>query len=332
MAEVTQEPDENQDTTEETNGSEPQTESVATEQPTVVTTDSNQWQENAKVAKQANKERFGRIKSVFRGYWAKKKWTVPVTILVLLVALLAVPFTRYEVLGLFIHEQVAIKTVDSVTGQPVIGADIKINGATLRTGTDGIAHGSVKLGNATLDIHKQYYADKVQHVTVSWPKAQKVFVVKLVATGRQVPIIIRDKISGKGIAGAELHVGSSDVKTDKDGLAKIVLPTTASSLKTPTLKGTVLAAGYNTASVSVLVTDEYTHNIFEMTPSGKLYFLSNQSGKIDVVKTDLDGSAAQTVLAGTGKEDQYTTALLASRDWKYLALLSKRDGKQGIYS
>jgi hypothetical protein len=76
---------------------------------------------------------------------------------------------------------------------------------------------------------------------------------------------------------------------------------------------------------------EVNTNKFTLTPTGKVYFLSNQSGKIDVVKTDLDGKNRKTVLAGTGTEDTYSTSLLASRDWKYLALLSKRDGKQGVY-
>jgi hypothetical protein len=40
----------------------------------------------------------------------------------------------------------------------------------------------------------------------------------------------------------------------------------------------------------------------------------------------LDGSDRKVVLAGTGEEDKYNTSLLASRDWKYLALLSKRSG------
>src|SRR6185369_16053847 len=58
-----------------------------------------------------------------------------------------------------------------------------------------------------------------------------------------------------------------------------------------------------------------------------IYFLSKASGKIDVVKTNLDGTDRQTVLAGTGKEEDTDTILLASRDWKYLALKSRRDGK-----
>jgi hypothetical protein len=54
--------------------------------------------------------------------------------------------------------------------------------------------------------------------------------------------------------------------------------------------------------------------------------LSKLSGKIDVVKTNLDGLDRETVLAGTGNEQDQNTVLLASRDWKYLALLSRRAG------
>src|SRR5205085_4643278 len=58
-----------------------------------------------------------------------------------------------------------------------------------------------------------------------------------------------------------------------------------------------------------------------------VYFLSKASGKIDIIKTNLDGTDRKTVLAGTGKEDQRNTVLLASKDWKYLALQSRRDSK-----
>jgi hypothetical protein len=86
------------------------------------------------------------------------------------------------------------------------------------------------------------------------------------------------------------------------------------------------AAGYNDAEVTVEVSNrEIRENDFKMTPAGKIYFLSKLSGKIDVVKTNLDGSDRQTVLAGTGKEDDRGTVLLAARDWKYLALLSRRE-------
>src|SRR5262249_9184748 len=92
-----------------------------------------------------------------------------------------------------------------------------------------------------------------------------------------------------------------------------------------TQQATISAKGYNPLSGKLLVTSQaISDNSFAVTPAGKLYFLSNLSGKIDVVKTDLDGTNRQTVLAGTGYENQYSTVLLASRDWKYLALYVQR--------
>ncbi|MDB5164639.1 MAG: hypothetical protein JWL89_265, partial [Candidatus Saccharibacteria bacterium] len=93
-----------------------------------------------------------------------------------------------------------------------------------------------------------------------------------------------------------------------------------------TSPATVQIKGYNTAKVSIQVTSNVvTGNTFKVTPSGHIYFLSNLSGNIDVVKTNLDGSGRTTVLAGTGKEDPNTTSLLATRDWRYLVLQAKRD-------
>jgi len=94
-----------------------------------------------------------------------------------------------------------------------------------------------------------------------------------------------------------------------------------------TQQATVTFSGFNTAKVSITAAGDVAKNTFGIVPAGKLYFLSNLSGKLDVVKTDLDGSNRQVVLEGTGSEDKYNTSLLASRDWKYLALLSKREGK-----
>ena len=86
------------------------------------------------------------------------------------------------------------------------------------------------------------------------------------------------------------------------------------------------AKDYNNLALQITVNQSATkENTFAITPSGKLYFLSKQTGKIDVVKTDLDGSNRQTVLAGTGQEEETNTVLLASRDWKYLALQSRRE-------
>ncbi|HSW37726.1 MAG TPA: hypothetical protein VLG37_05175, partial [Candidatus Saccharimonadales bacterium] len=94
---------------------------------------------------------------------------------------------------------------------------------------------------------------------------------------------------------------------------------------------TVSASGYNDFKAKIAANDSKSVDIknnLAIVPAGKIYFLSKLSGKIDVVKTNLDGSDRQTVLAGTGNEDDYNTVLLASRDWKYLLLQAKRDAKK----
>src|SRR6202008_1449233 len=110
-------------------------------------------------------------------------------------------------------------------------------------------------------------------------------------------------------------------ETDKDGKATVVLP-----VGTTTKKATLSLKGYNNKEGELQVSDkEIKKNGLTITPSGRVYLLSKKSGKIDVVKTNLDGSDRKPVLAGTGKEEDRGTVLLASRDWKYLALLSRRD-------
>jgi len=145
--------------------------------------------------------------------------------------------------------------------------------------------------------------------------------VSLTATGRQVPVVVVNKISGKPIADVTLKSAGSEFKTDKDGKAVVVVPADKVELSV-----SLTGANLNTVETKLKVTDQAVkENTFSMTSSGTLYFLSRQSGKIDVVKTDLDGANRTVVVTGTGKEEDRGTVLLASRDWKYLTLLSKRD-------
>lgn len=284
------------------------------------------WEEAAKAAQQEHKEKFGKVKDFFRGYWRRKKWTLPVTVLVLVIIILAVPFTRYKVLGLFIKHSYTLSVLDSTTGKPVSGATVSLGNQKFNTDAEGRADVHVAVGPHRLDISKKYYKSTTTNVTVPL-FGGATSRVKLVATGRQVPISVINKITGQALAGVEISVLDTNTKTGKDGQATIVLPT-----KQEMQKATFTLAGYNDTTGNIEVTDHIiTENIFKMTPVGKLYFLSNQTGKIDVVKTNLDGSDRETILAGTGSEDPNNTALLASRDWKYLALLSQRDGTQSVY-
>ncbi|TAH36690.1 hypothetical protein EYC59_00745 [Candidatus Saccharibacteria bacterium] len=264
-----------------------------------------------------------KFKQFFTAYWAKKKWTIPVTILGLALLLLAIPLTRYAILGLFIKGDVTITVVDSKTNAPVSSAMVTVQGASLKTDANGKAAGQANLGSGTLRVIKQYYTTAEQSVTVTLSHSKNDFKVSLVATGRQVPVTVTNKITGKPLAGAVLVAANTEAKTDKNGKALMVLPTTVATQKVK-----ITLNGYNTSEATITVTDSVVPaNTFAMVPAGKIYFLSNQTGKIDVVKANLDGSDRQVVLAGTGREDPNSTSLLASKDWKYLALLSRRAGE-----
>jgi hypothetical protein len=259
-------------------------------------------------------------------YWRHKKWTLPVTAVAVVLlaggAVMAFPTTRYQVLGLFIKQTFTVTVTDSTTATPVSAAKVTLGGATKSTDSAGKASLTVPVGNHTLTITKTYYKEFTKTVLVDVTAGNNKLSVKLVATGRQVPVKVVNKITGKPIPEAVITAGGGNAKTDLNGTATIVLPTTAT-----TQDATITVDGYNDLKAKVQVTTQVVDaNTFTMVRAGRMYFLSNLSGKIDVVSTNLDGSDRKTVLEGTGKEDPDGTSLLASRDWKYLVLLSKRDG------
>ncbi len=265
----------------------------------------------------------GKFAKLWRKYLAKKKLTFPLTAIFVILVILAVPFSRYQVLGLFIKRQFSIEVHDAKTNEPVSNADVSLHGQNTKTDNAGKAMVTVKLGNAQLSVKKSYYSDYSQKVLVPLSKNNEPFQVKLQATGRQVPITVTNKITGQPVNNATIKASGTEAKTGQDGTVTMVLP-----IDQDTIKATISVNGYNDTPITVKITDQKDKaNSFNIVPSGRVYFLSKASGKIDVVKTNLDGSDRKTVLAGTGKEDDTGTVLLASRDWKYLALQARRDSK-----
>jgi hypothetical protein len=260
-----------------------------------------------------------------RGLFAHRRfWAVTVVILLIILAL---PVTRYKVLGLVIKKTVTISVVDSKTSNPVSNADVELGGNTAKTDANGKAKLSAGLGKRDLLVSKRYYKNLESSYFVGF-KASKAAPIKIVATGRLVPVTVVNKITGKPIAGVQVQSEQTTAKTNSKGQADIALPT-----KAPTYTGKLVLKGYNPTDVTIQVTDKAVKaNIFEITPAGLVYFLSNRSGTLDVVKSNLDGTDRKTILAGTGKEDQKATSLLASRDWRFLALKSHREGdKAALY-
>ena len=256
-------------------------------------------------------------------YLAHKKISIPATIVALLLIIGAVPATRYPVLGLAMKKNFSATVVDSKTNKPVSSVDVTLDGKTAKTGQDGkVTFSKIPVGKYQLQVSKKYYQDATSNAFVPI-KGSGSGQISINATGRQVKIQVVNKITNKPIKDAELSAADTEVKTDGNGEATIVLPASAD-----TQKASVTANGYNKFDSNVKVTESDavdSANKFQITPSGKVYFLSKRTGKINVMNSDLDGTNQTVIVAGTGAESDTDTVLLASQDWKYLAFKSKRD-------
>ena len=263
-----------------------------------------------------------RLRALKAAYLRRKLLFIPLTILAVAAVTMAVPASRYAVLGLFIKQNFAVQVLDATSRKPVASAQVQLGNVQAVTDADGIVHINQNIGKKPISVSKKYYKTTSSIVLIPLGHSDTSLKIYVQATGRQVPLSIVDKISGKGIAGISVKAAGSETKTDKNGAAVIVLP--ADKATQPV---TISADGFNTVVAAIQVSEQVVpQNTFTLVATGKLYFLSKLSGKIDVVKTNLDGTERQTVLAGTGKENTTDTVLLASRDWKYLALKSLRDG------
>jgi hypothetical protein len=258
-----------------------------------------------------------------RWYKTHRKISIPLTILVFLLIVASIPWSRYQIAAVFVKRDVSIRVLDSKTLAPVSEAEVALsNGQKSKTNGTGYAYfPGVKPGKLDAQVTKTYYKNLNIHTTVGVVKSSKTLTLDMQATGRQVKISVSNLITKRGLADVDIRMGKVDVKTDKSGNATAVLP-----VGTTTQKAKLKLNDYNEAEVTVKVSDqEVKQNNFSLTPSGQIYFLSNRSGRVDVMKSNLDGTDPKVVLAGTGSEDPNNTVMIASPDWEYLALLARRD-------
>lgn len=268
------------------------------------------------------RSRLGRFKAWYGGH---KRWSIPATVLSLLVIVAVIPWSRYQAAGLVVKRDFSIQVLDSKTGSPVSGATV--SDGTISGTSDGSGKATLqrlKVGHHSFTISKANYQDQRLDLLVPIMAQKDPATTNLVATGRAVRISVKNVITQKPLAGVSIKIRDIEAKTAADGSAVVVVPAGSTSEE-----ASLKLDGYNLAKAKIKVSpDKVQDNNLTLTPAGKVYFLSNLSGKIDVVKTNLDGSSRETVLPGTGKEDADNTVLLASRDWKYLALIARRDSNK----
>lgn len=268
----------------------------------------------------AKKSKFVRAKAWLRSH---KRLSIALFIILLLLVtgavVYAIPTARYAVLSPVVAKDYKVKVVDSMGGRALAGATVEFAGESKRTNAKGfVSFAHVPVGYHDLTVRLALYD------TVSREREVPVFgteraEVSLRANGKRVTVNVVDRLSGEPIVGANVTAGKSTALTQQGGRAHVVIPAGSDE----SLEAQVTAQGYLPNAVAV---GDKPADV-SLVKEGRMYFLSKQSGTIDVVSTNFDGSDRKVLLQGTGNEEDYGTSLFASRDWRYLALKSKRDTK-----
>jgi hypothetical protein len=245
--------------------------------------------------------------------------------IVILVALFAfIPSLKYGLFNIFTSTSTSVLVVDDTTLAPVKDATIKLNGKSANTNDKGIAHLSgVSYGNVSYTVSKEAYINAkdsgkiIGSSTVLGP-------VKLHSNGIAVNFKANNLLSNETVKDFTISIANSNIsaQSNKFGVATLKVP----PYKLGKLSFQASGNGYNTSTTATNVSaNQSTKPIdISLTPIGKHYFLSNQSGKIDVYSSNLDGTDPAVVIPGTGSEDN-TTSLTVSPDGTHAALVSKRD-------
>ncbi len=251
-----------------------------------------------------------------------KVTAIILAVVLVLGVLLAIPVTRYAIMGVFVKKDVTLTVIDQDSKKPVSSVMVTLGTYTGQTNSQGkVTLTAVPVGEYQLRVEKKYYESTDTNYLVPILSAPQDTQPQMIATGRNVAITVTNKVTGAPVSGASISISDSAAVSDDKGVAQIILP-----VRSTPQKGTVKAKGYTDGTFEVTVGNSDDQKAeAELVPSGKIYFLSKRTGKIDVMKSNLDGSEPETVVAGTGKESDGETVLLSTTDWKYLALLASRD-------
>lgn len=263
--------------------------------------------------------RFTRLKT---WYLKRKKLTVPATALLFIAVIAGIPYTRYAAAGVVMKQDFALRVIDSTTGSPVSDAAVSAGSITAMTDGDGRAVlKGLPVGTRSITVAKKHYKDSRSSFLVPIFDQKTAPSIKLDATGRLVTVRVVNYVNQKPLAKVSIKVSDIEATSDKDGQALLVLPAGAA-----TQSASLQLEGYLTSNVEVAVTGrpDETLNTFSLVPSGQVYFMSKRTGKLDLMKANIDGTDAKVVLAGTGHEQDYRTSMVPSPNLEYVALQTRR--------
>ena len=278
--------------------------------------------EKAKKAADPKKSWKDKIKGWCIAWWDNKRarYGTIAGVVVLLLILAILPPTRSFALNLVgVRGTAEVTVLDNTTSLPLKNAKVQLGSETGVTNASGdVTLKHVKLGKQTLTVQKVAFAVSTSKVNVSWG-TNHLGQVALRAVGTQYHFSLTDFVSGKPIAAAQASSGQANATSDTKGL--VIL--TANSDNASSLQVTFSATGYHSQTISVPVGITTTTNV-ALTIAREEVYISKQSGKYDVYKSDVDGKNKTLLLAGTGNENDQITLVSHPTD-EEAALVSTRD-------
>lgn len=256
------------------------------------------------------------VKPPWHRYIKEKYVYMPFVAVILIPIIGIIIASHYAILGVVFKQNYTVAVVDRQTLEPLIGAKLTMRGQTVTTNTRGLAEFSkIRVGDTPISISKGYYKSITKTVLVPLTN-HHLHAYFLSTNGVEVPMTVVNQINKSPVSSGVVSVDGTSGITGSAGKTIIALPKV-----TKPLAGSITAPGYNQANISV---NENSANNYQMIPVGKVYYLSNSSGSVDVMESNLDGSSAQVVVAGTGEQTLGNTTFVPSGDWKYLALYTTR--------
>ncbi len=264
----------------------------------------------------------------------KKQALISAGVLALFVILWLIPFTRNLTYGSIFKTNLTIEAYDETEVGDENSQKVKLQLSELTVKVDGqekasgatspVFIGKLKPGKHKVEIIKSNYKTVTTDINAKLKigKQNNSYSTKLEATGIPTKVKVSNFISGDAVKGVQVAFNESKATTNDQGTALIILPIQDSKDYLLELSG----ENFTTKTESIKLDGKKTIDL-SITPAGKLYYLSKASGKIDVVKSNLDGTEKKVVFPGTGKEIDGTTTMISTTDWKYLALSTHRTDK-----
>lgn len=261
----------------------------------------------------------------FRNFWYNK-WARSLLLLIVLggiVAVMVIPKTRYWIFNTAgVRSSSSIIVVDSASQLPLKGVQVSLGGHKGETNAEGKASFTgLELGPVALTVKQVGFGEIKRTVTIGWG-SNPLGGLALKATGVQYTIEVRDYLSDKPVAGVEATDGQATAVSGPDGKITLTLEN-AIVIK----DGISLSkAGYRT-EVTTLEGDVNKSTKVALVLARKAVFVTKQSGKYDVYKSDIDGKNRTVLLAGTGAENS-NISLAVSSDGARAAFVSTRSDKR----